>query len=426
MMESEQYDQAVMYYERAYQSDPGDEEIAEKLAHARTRMVQAQLIKVRLQRQGNQPKSAADTLNTALKNMKKWKIMADSGVKATIDEEVMEAGYWLNKELADLAGKKNHNRFYYSIKQYDEIFSTGLADVSRKRYMEAMLKRGQSQCKKMRKELTTQSYYLYGVWQAYCGAFSKQVNYPMKADTTRYKSAAISVSGVKAARKSGVSSSSIARRISSGIESHPWFSEKAKRPLKLAMSGAINYKKSSHKKTFQHTYVVNKETFELVKDPNNPKKIIRKLMQSTPVEKRVKFKGKEYIETTSHKIKLSTKVQGKGLSVMEQTPKQTYQTQSHGQYFKREGIRPLSPSFIDKRAWEASMGNEVVSKTIKRLNDLWIDAYCTANTKHSTLARNESPIRCAELVPQHPSVNAWTQASFDLSYQELNVLLYSR
>ena len=425
MMEAEQFDQAVMYYEKAYQSDPGDEEIAHKLAQARTRMVQAQLIKVRLQRQGNQPRAAANTLNIALKNIKKWKVMADSGVKATIDKEVMEAGYWLNKELAELAGNKNHNRFYYSIKQYDEIYSTGLADDSRKRHQANMLKLGQLQCTKMRKELTNQSHFLHSIWQAYCGAFSKQVKYPMKADNTRFKSASISVKGVKVDNQAGVSSSRIARRVAAGVQGHPWFSEQAKRPLKMAMSGAIHYKNTSKKKTFSHTYKAKKETIELIKDPKNPKKIIRKLVHSKPVEKHVTFKGKVHHEITSHKLKLHGFVQGKALSVHEQTAKQVHQTQSHSHYFKSENIRPLNPNFLDKSAWADGMGNELVNKALQRLNTLWIDTYCTANTKKSTLARNEFPARCATLQPLHASVNAWSQAVFNLSYQELNVLLYN-
>lgn len=425
MMEAEQFDQAVMYYERAYQSDPGDEEIASKLAQARTRMVQAQLIKVRLQRQGNQPKSAANTLNSALKNMKKWKIMADSGVKATLDEEVIEAGYWLNKELAELAENKNYNRFYYSIKQFDEIFSTGLADKSDKRYQPEMLKLGQLQCKKMRKELTDQSYFLHGIWQAYCGAFSKQVKYPMKADSTRYKSASISVKGVKVDAKAGVSSSAIARRVATEIEGHPWFSEQGKRPLKIAMSGAVRYKKTSKKKTFSQIYKAREETIELIKDPKNSKKIIRKLVHSKPVEKRVKFTGKEHQEVTSHQLKLHARVQQKVLSVHEQTTKQVHQTQSHGRYLKGEGVRPLSPRFLDKSAWANGMGKEVANKALHRLDTLWINAYCTPGTEKSKLAMNEFPARCAKLQPRHASVNAWTQAMFGLSYQEVNVLLYN-
>ena len=66
MMEAEQYDEAVRYYEKAMLDDPGDTEVATKLYEARTRMVMANLIKVRLQRQSNQHRAAAIQLNTSL------------------------------------------------------------------------------------------------------------------------------------------------------------------------------------------------------------------------------------------------------------------------------------------------------------------------------------------------------------------------
>ncbi|MFT7110507.1 MAG: tetratricopeptide (TPR) repeat protein, partial [Psychrobacter glaciei] len=83
MMDAEQFDEAVRYYEKAIQDDPGDTEVATKLYEARTRMVMANLIKVRLQRQSNQHRAAALVLNQSLHNIKRWKIIADSGVKAT-------------------------------------------------------------------------------------------------------------------------------------------------------------------------------------------------------------------------------------------------------------------------------------------------------------------------------------------------------
>ncbi len=111
MMEAEQFDEAVRYYEKAMQDDPGDTEVATKLYEARTRMVMANLIKVRMQRQSNQNRSAAIQLNKSLHNLKRWKIIADSGVKATIEDEVLEGGRWLKKELNEVALRKDHNRF---------------------------------------------------------------------------------------------------------------------------------------------------------------------------------------------------------------------------------------------------------------------------------------------------------------------------
>ena len=86
MMAAEQYDQAVFYYEQAYQNNPDDEEITQKLSFARSRLVGANLIEVRMFRQSRLEVKAAKKLNESLQLMTHWKIRADSAIKATIDE----------------------------------------------------------------------------------------------------------------------------------------------------------------------------------------------------------------------------------------------------------------------------------------------------------------------------------------------------
>ena len=99
--------------------------------------------------------------NKTLKNIKRWKIIADSGVKATIEEEVMEAGFWLDKELKRLGLERNYNQFFYYLSAFDEIQQSGLADATRDQYYSAMRDLGQSQCRAMKSQLTPQSHFLY-------------------------------------------------------------------------------------------------------------------------------------------------------------------------------------------------------------------------------------------------------------------------
>lgn len=126
MMEAEQYDQAVFFYEKAFLNNPDDEEVAQKLSFARSRLVAANLIEVRMFRQSKLQIKAAKKLNESLQQMTQWKIRADSAVKATINEEIEYSAQWLNKELPRLAKEKDYNRFSYSLKQYKHIINAGL------------------------------------------------------------------------------------------------------------------------------------------------------------------------------------------------------------------------------------------------------------------------------------------------------------
>lgn len=423
MMESEQYDEAVHYYEKAWADDPGDEEVAQKLYEARTRMVYAHLIKVRLQRQGKQPRAAATLLNKTLKNIKRWKIIADSGVKATIEEEVMEAGFWLDKELKRLGLERNYNQFFYYLSAFDEIQQSGLADASRDQYYSAMRDLGQSQCRAMKSQLTPQSHFLYDTWIAYCGVFGIQGAYRIAADKSRYKSLNVSANGVKVSRSASIKKSAIADRIERQLQDHLWFSSQGNKPLTLALTGNIFYQKSVKSKTFSRIYKDKEETFELIKDPKNPDKVIRKLLISKPVKKTVKFKGKAITEKTSHSLQLLGRINGKKLSASESTAVKTHETQSHSTYFKSEKIRPLNPTYFNQTAWMNGMGKTIVNQAIKRLDTLWREAYCQNKGTQSQLAKDEYPARCAALEPTHATVGAWTQAQFDLSYEQLQVLL---
>ena len=155
MMEAEQYDQAVFFYEKAFQNNPDDEEITQKLSFARSRLVGANLIEVRMFRQSKLQVKAAKKLNESLEQMTQWKIRADSAVKATIDEEVEFAARWLNKELPRLAKAKNYNRFSYSLKQYQHIIDAGMNDRIIKQATPEMNKLGQQQCRNMKSDLNT-------------------------------------------------------------------------------------------------------------------------------------------------------------------------------------------------------------------------------------------------------------------------------
>lgn len=423
MMEAEQYDQAVMYYERAFADDPGDEEIAQKLYEARTRMVYAHLIKVRLQRQGQQQRAAATLLNQTLKNIKQWKIIADSGVKATIEEEVMEAGFWLNKELNLLGKNREYNQFYYHLAAFDEIFASGLADSASKQYLASMKSLGQSQCSAMKANLTPQSHYLYETWIAYCGVFGVQGHYSLKTDTSRYRSLKVSSNGVKVSNGTDVNKRTIANNIQKHLNDHLWFSPQGGKSLKLALTGKVNYNKTVKNKTFTRIYKDKEETFEVVKDPKNPKKVIRKLIKSKPIKKSVTFKGKEITEKTSHQLELLGRLNGQAISARESTATKTHQTQSHNTYFKSEGIRPLNPTYFDQTKWMRNMGQGIIRDTKERLDQLWLDAYCNETKPSKTFSKDEYPARCAKLSTEHPTVNAWTQSQFNLNHDQLQVLL---
>ena len=423
MMEAEQFDEAVRYYEKAMLDDPGDTEVATKLYEARTRMVMANLIKVRLQRQSNQHRAAAMALNQSLHNIKRWKIIADSGVKATIEDEVFEGGIWLNKELAAIAKRKDHNTFFYTLKQFNYILDAGGADKTVNIHKPKLLKQGQQQCRDIKRQLTQQSYYLHKIWVTYCGVFAAKANYKLAKDSSRYKQPKVAFNRLKISKGAGISGKQIAYHIERNIKNHPWFSGNATSSMALIMNGRINYSVSSKPKTFTRKFMVYDETLELVKDPKDPKKVIRKLVHRKKVPKAVSFKGKEYTEVSSHSVSVKGALPQGKVMANQQSSKQKQLIPAHTTYFKEQGISPLRAKFKNKQSWKNTISNGLVSKIKQDLDKAWIDQFCSDQNIEKGLSKNEYAVRCSIYQPNNGLVNAWTQTEFSLSLAQLNIML---
>jgi hypothetical protein len=427
MMEAEQYDQAVFFYEKAYQESPDDEEVVEKLSFARSRLVGANLIEVRMFRQSNLQVKAAKKLNESLDQMTRWKIRADSAVKATIDEEVEFSAKWLNKELPRLAKDNNYNRFAYSLKQYKHIIDAGYNERAIKKLQPAMNRLGLKQCREMKSDLGPYSYYYFDHWQAYCTNFGMSIETEsrktlLKKDPTRFTQANISSTRLALSNNTGINRQYFKQTLEQELNTHPWFSAHAKNSLRLTLQGKINYKKRTSTHTFSFTYPAKKEVYEVIRDKKNPKIIKRKLLNSIPTEETVNIKGQSHLETVSHNLNLKGKLHQYTITGTELAADKRHQTYAHQGYFDKKKVRPLKPNFMNKSHWFSTIGKKMMPLVKKDLDKAWVDSFCQGESRFK-LAKYEQAARCAELKPRHPTVENWSRDQFGLKYEELEILL---
>lgn len=422
MMDAEQYDQAVFFYEKAYQESPDDEEVVEKLSFARSRLVGANLIEVRMFRQSQLQIKAAKKLNESLDQMTRWKIRADSAVKATIDEEVEFAARWLNKELPNLAKNKDYNRFSYSLKQYKHIIDAGYNERTIKNTKPKMDTLGQQQCAEMRSELNSSSYYYFNAWQAYCSNFGKSIKYALSKDPSRYTQPEFKTSRLAISNNIGVNKKTFSQTLKQQIKDHPWFSKQAQSPLRFSLQGKVSYQKRTTPHTFSFIYPAKKEVYEVIRDKKNPKIIKRKLLNIIPTQETVKVKGQSHIETVSHNLSLSSKIQQHSISGSELKADKAHQTYAHQARFKKKNVHPLKPKLMNKSQWFSTIGNTMMNEVKSDLDKAWVSAFCEGHGRYK-LPRYENAARCAKLKPEHPSVKNWSQNQFSLTYDELVVLL---
>ena len=422
MMEAEQYDQAVFFYEKAFINNSDDEEIAQKLSFARSRLVGANLIEVRMFRQSNLQVKAAKKLNESLQQMIDWNIRADSAVKSTIDEEVRNAAEWLNKELPTLAKQGNHNRFTYNLKQYNHIIDSGLNARTLKQYQPDMIELGKIQCQNMRKHLTPKSYFYYETLQSYCANFGGTKTYALSNDSTRFSKANIASSRLSISPDIGLSKPIFIKSLNQQLKNNLWFSDNASSALNMNISGQIRYKMRTKNHTFSYTYTAKKEVYEVVRDKKNPDIVKQKLIKKTPIERTVKMKGQSYTESVSHNLLFSGTLHNKRIEAVTTQATKVQQTYAHQGYFKKKNISPLKATFLDKQKWISSIDDEIIHQITRDLNNAWTSSFCQQQSAFS-LPEYENAARCAQLNPSHPVVKNWVNNEFNLSYAELGILL---
>lgn len=422
MMYAEQYEQAVSFYEKAYQESPDDEEVAAKLTFARGRFVGENLIEVRMFRQAKLHIKAAKKLNESLGQMTLWKIRADSAVKSTIDEEIQFAANWLDKELLYLSKKKYYNRFSYSLKQYHHIIDAGYNDKTITQLKPKMITLGQQQCREMKTELSPNSHYYFDIWQSYCAHFKQSIRYSLGKDSSRFTQPVFKTPQLAVSHQIGISKGTYSQTLTQKLAQHPWFSTQAIEPLHIDLKGSIKYHMRTTPHTFSFSYPAKNETYVIIKDKNNSKKTKRKLLKVTPIERTLKVKGQSYIESVSHSLIASGNIHQHKITAAELSAEKRYQTYAHQAQFKKTQTHPLKPNFMNKSQWFSTVGNRLIKEIKNDLDSAWIASFCDGQSNYS-LPRYENSARCAVLKPQHSIVKNWSQNQFNLTYEELTVLL---
>lgn len=77
---------------------------------------------------------------------------------------------------------------------------------------------------------------------------------------------------------------------------------------------------------------------------------------------------------------------------------------------------------MNKSLWFSNIGNQMVDEVNRDLDKAWATSFCQSDNPYK-LPKYENAARCAELKPEHPSINNWSQDQFGLTYAELKILL---
>lgn len=195
---------------------------------------------------------------------------------------------------------------------------------------------GQQQCRQMRSGLNSHSYYYFNAWLAYCSNFGQSASYKLHKDLSRFTRPSLNISRLKISNIIGSSKKAFSNAMTQAIQNHLWFNQQAKAPLRLSLEGKINYSKKTTPHTFSFIYPAKKEIFEVIKDKNNPKIIKRKLIKVIPTEKTVRVKGQSHLETVSHNLALTGKINNFIVAGSELAADKVHQTYAHQANFQKK------------------------------------------------------------------------------------------
>jgi hypothetical protein len=411
MMNDEQYQDAVAYYEKALSESPNDSDITAKLALARSKAIADDLIDIRMVRNSGLFSDAATKLNLVLEKSIKWHIQMDSAIKYTMKEETDYASNWILSQLQDYYDVQDFNKFMLLTKKYSHIMNSSQNMNFVTSHKPNMMKLGLIKCNKLKSKLTADSVYYFNVVESYCSLFGGSSNYQLGNSNSLFSEPLIK-NRLIINKHLGFSKDSLGVSIKNGIKAHPWFSQHSTVKLPIGVSGNIKYSLRIQKYGFNYTYKTKEEIFEMVKDG-------RKLIRSIPREKTTRISGNKHTELFSHSISVFSKTPFVKIENSSYAPTDIHESFSHNTTFRKEKIYPIKAKYFKKNPWIKSIKKDLTNNTLAQLNSSWIASFCE-NAIFVTI--HENAARCALVSPLSPKAVMWSNDEFGLTYIELKEL----
>lgn len=416
MFADEQFLEAVYYYEKALAEKPSSSDLTAKLSIARSKLIAAELIDVRMLRQSSQQKKAALKLNMTLEKINSWSISADSAVKHTMNEEVTFASNWISGQLNDYAQKSKFNEFMLVLANHNYITDSGLSSIQIEKNQPKMMKMGANYCSAISSELTTVDHFYQSYVSSYCSVFGVVVDHKLGAAKHLY-SRPIIVSSLQIDKKVGVSSHSFSKKLENDLSKSLWFNYPSSKTLAIKLSGNVKYNLKTSNTQFKVNYLDKQEVFEYTKNKDTGK-TKKKRVKVKKVKKSITIHGKRHLEKTSHNVMVNLTMFN-GANIVSFGAENINETTSHETTFKSEKIRPKKAKYINKEKWFNNIYASVEKESKNGLNDAWSSSFCDNKIN---ISKNENKARCSAYLAIGNKPDAWFKSKFGVSYKELEAL----
>ncbi|MFD2177435.1 tetratricopeptide repeat protein [Veronia pacifica] len=407
------YADAAAYFERALAENPDDIEAKQGLANARTKIIDQQLIDIRMLRMASNQYQAALKLQEVLEMQGKWRTESFAAQALTQHEEMRYAEDWLRAEAKSVFTEGQPDKFRWFNYQFQR-----LADATRQTskfddYQTKLAKAGKDRCLALAKDVKGQRFFMKPMVEKYCLAWSQPVSLDVdNKDNTRYSGIEVKQQlNLNTYNNYGLRSQfgEFASELEKTFQTSPWFARNGAKSDKIVVDSTIDYRRNSTSVQREKRYVVTEKR----PDPNVPNSWI-----SVDVERVYLYPETTYIEDFSVSVGYTGNVAGQPLKERLSDNKSN-RTRSHTAEFASAGLAPQPPQFLDQKKVLGGQLDTLKNRFSSDLRRLWKAQYCEQSGA-DLLAENV--LRCAAVSPKHGMVDSWFKQTFAIDYSTMKKL----
>ncbi|RXJ70846.1 hypothetical protein CS022_22225 [Veronia nyctiphanis] len=407
------YTEAAAFFEKAVAEDPNDLEAKQGLARARSKIVDQQLIDIRMLRMAANYSQAALKLQEILKMQSQWRTDAVAAQALTQNEEIRYATDWLKSEAKVLLNEKQPDKFRWFNHQFKTLIGTVRLSSTFDDYQQELSQIGKDKCVALGKEGSGQDFYYTSFVEKYCLAWSAPVSMELdNIDESRYSGISFTTDlNLNTFNNYGLRGQleGYQSAMESAFTASPWFDRAGEKTAKFELNATVDYSRDSVSVQRQKRYMVT----ELRPDPNSVNGKV-----PVEVERVYLYPETTYQERFGVKVGYRGEVDGQKLWKTESENKSN-RTQGHGIDYAEAGLFPVQPNFLDQSSIVGEELEKLKSAFSADLKTLWRDSYCR---KANTSLVAESVFRCAAVEPKNGMVDNWFIQTFGIDYPKMKVL----
>lgn len=400
-----QYIQAAEVYEKILDRDPTNNSASKGLRQTRTMIIDRQLVEVGTLRNASKHEAAAQNLQALLLQQDVWGLYIQGPVAATQDEEIRQAGFWLEERAKALSTSSHPDELKWFLHSFNYLIGSAQLDDALSQYQPTLKQRGAENCQRLATTVSGQRFYLKAFVSKYCQSWESEVEDELEVDAvdhSRYKALTINHE-VNIETPTNETQAAILKNKLTSLEKQfhntLWYSEQGAEALFMKVSGVINHEIKTRNQSYIRRFTIIKE----IKNEDGTAKLVKDkayFKYPVTVHNEIFTVKLDYVApATEIPIKYSINDIEKNL------------TETHNTHYRPAEVYPRTAKFmeIDNELTESLV--DANGQLNQQFESTWINRYCDQGDEIEKL------LRCGKAEPDNTHVNHWFSNQFGVDYK---------